>query len=369
MIHLNEETDGRGRALLLSATPADKVESAESIALMMGLVRSSRLYHYDRVNKYLETDGVDELARWCSSFAPDEIKRHEVVVIGNTPMHRAVDVVPVVMKLVAEHAVPLLSSSTEAVDDPTVRTNTYFKMGRAEDHVFEEAIQMLKKAVGFQDDTGVTVRNNFGQTTRALQAIERVKTNIMIRQARKDLTDSTKTKVILYFNYIEGVDRAMERLADFNPARFDGTNAKNREAERLEFQEDSDKRRLLIGTTATGAESIDLDDKHGGRPRVMYIVPDYRFIPIHQASGRIFRGSDTKSLGRVHIVYGVSTHGMAATEAAIKGNHDGDAIPSPDPEDIEIRIIDALARKSQTTRDFLKAKGGRFPGDYPKLYR
>ena len=49
------------------------------------------------------------------------------------------------------------------------------------------------------------------------------------------------------------------------------------------------KRKIIICNIAAGGQSIDLDDQHGGHPRVSLIVPSYSSTKLVQSLGRIYR--------------------------------------------------------------------------------
>ena len=94
-----------------------------------------------------------------------------------------------------------------------------------------------------------------------------------------------------------------------------------------------------MGTVAASNVGIDLDDKHGGFPRTLLISPDYRFIPLYQATGRVARSS-TRSVPVARFVYG---DGPGAAEA---------------------QIIDALARKTEVAASYVVGdERPPFPGE------
>src|SRR5690606_10344746 len=69
------------------------------------------------------------------------------------------------------------------------------------------------------------------------------------------------------------------------------------------FAENSAKYRVLLTNTRVGSTGIDLDDKHGDRPRVVYLIPEYNITNMIQACGRFQRGMDTKSRTQIYIVH------------------------------------------------------------------
>lgn len=104
------------------------------------------------------------------------------------------------------------------------------------------------------------------------------------------------------------------------------------------FQKPSTEVRVFITSPVVGGVGLSLDDQYGYYERIAYAIPNYRFIDLFQACGRIDR-SKTKSQPYVRFVYGANS-----TESA---------------------VMDALARKTLTASEAL-ARGDTvlFPGDF-----
>jgi superfamily II DNA/RNA helicase len=105
----------------------------------------------------------------------------------------------------------------------------------------------------------------------------------------------------------------------------------------------SDTCRAMVMTTQTGGIGINLHDTQGGRKRVMFILPDYKVISIHQCVGRIFRYGSLSS-GEAYVFY---------------SQHDGGSAAN---------IMASLAKKSVVIRSVLSGqenKEQKLPGEYP----
>ena len=110
------------------------------------------------------------------------------------------------------------------------------------------------------------------------------------------------------------------------------------------FQDASLDHRLLVCNIACCNAGIDLDDKDGSRPRVVYVSPTYNTINLYQLCHR-FKRADTKSSAQVNMVY--------VKEAA------------------ELKVLQALARKSQIMKETAEKQadaGVLFPCDFPSHY-
>ena len=69
------------------------------------------------------------------------------------------------------------------------------------------------------------------------------------------------------------------------------------------FQRGDSEYRLLVVNVAVASSGIDLDDKEGGYPRVMYVSPMYNPLTLHQLGHRVMR-MNTRSDAAMYMVYG-----------------------------------------------------------------
>ena len=125
----------------------------------------------------------------------------------------------------------------------------------------------------------------------------------MCRLTTRDLTKDPHCKVIIYFNYIRDIKEAARQLSKYKPlVMFGETKENERQVLIRNFQADSDEFRIIISNPKVGGIGIDLDDKIGTRPRIMYILPSYFFTDQFQACGRSHRNG-TKSKAVVRFIY------------------------------------------------------------------
>lgn len=143
-------------------------------------------------------------------------------------------------------------------------------------------------------------------------------------------------------NYTDSIIQLKEELADYNPLVLDGRVHKEGRANVIDkFQQHDLERRLLIGNMHVCSTGINLDDKHGGFPRLCLVSPNYSTLTIHQLGHRFLR-LDTKGSSEVQMFY-------------IK-------------QATELHVLTALAKKGGVMKDTTEDQvdeGVLFPCDYP----
>ena len=372
----NEAGTGNSRIALLSASPADKEHHAESLVQMLAIQRDPKLYEYNNSTMTYVPTGLNEIRTWCNRVNPNL-----TTLILNERLNRK-SAISMTFQLVTKVVLPVLNS---AMPKPELKygidyKNGFLKMpqeelrrlqagilalrmairrlkvnvpglggGAAPAAVEREAQQILAAQVDVGDLEEMGFKSagdlGFGDITSALVFIERSKTPTAIRLAKEELEKDPNVKVILYFNYIENVNSSFNELLDFNPTKITGKmKVAERDINIAAFMRDDNDHRLMIGIGRVGSMGIDLDDKVGGHPRIMFIMPDYRFIDLFQATGRIARIT-TESLATVRFIYG---QGEGA---------------------VETQILDALSRKTSTTKQYLANQDSEvFPGDFEEFH-
>lgn len=365
----NEKHESNSRVALISATPADKPKHAYNIGKLLGIIRSKNLFFYDRSERKYKPSGLFDLYKWAKLVNEPLTNKLYQGTFNKTGMTE------MGYKILTQVIIPSLASSMPMPENniPTDYKNGFYKMGENDVKQLAMGISILNRAVAFllkssinnaeisnqgdiDDDsdpyatqnqtvtvgeTSQTVSNfDFSDITRALIMIESAKINTIIRIAKKQLDVDKNGKVIIYVNYKNSIELIANQLQKYNPVILTGSIAIGRRNKLIsQFQENNNNVRLLISITRIGSVGIDLDDKFGGHPRYMFIVPDYRFLDLYQATGRINRIC-TKSPATVRFIYGKRFQN-------------------------ENRILDALAKKTTTTKDFIVTDNpAPFPGDF-----
>ena len=346
--------ESNSRIALLSATPADKQEHAAALLRMATIARNKNMYHYDQSNKQYIPLGFNDVYNWCRKRNPS---------LANAIRSGKLNKKTITKKLFDFFTQIVIANIGSSMEVPEIEAeqdykNGFYRMSETDSRALVNGIGALRFAIAklkwlnrgeleLNVDFDQSVINNIlrGQegiaaVTRALMAIESAKVSTVIRLARQQLQADPNCKVILYLNYHESLDEIMIALKDYNPLRVDGSmKIAQRDHNISLFQQNNNDYRLLIGIVRVGSVGIDLDDKFGGKLRYMFIIPDYRFIDLYQATGRIYRIT-TRSKATIRFVYG---------QAGI----------------IENNILDAIARKTATAKQYIvTVHPAPFPGDF-----
>lgn len=335
VVRLNCES----RIALLSATPCDKENHAQNVLKMLGVITDDDLYYYDHSINYYEPRGIAELISRCDGFDRNTSESiHAGVPINNKTVN----------KLCYELFTRVVKEScSSSMKLPTIETekdalNGYYWMSDNDVVELQKGVDLLSSSTQFDDATGAIDigKGSFGMITTALIMIEKAKLNTMIRLARETLTADPNCKVILYVWYIESIKTMAADLKEYNPMiMYGSTKTEDRDDVVEKFQKENTDHRLLISNAKVGGIGISLDDRCGQHQRHLFMIPSYNFIDLHQATGRIHRGT-TKSTAHVRFVYSKDFR------------H-------------ETSILNAIARKSHVTRSVLYDDDGIvFPGDY-----
>jgi len=221
--------------------------------------------------------------------------------------------------------------------------NGYYFLEPDDEKNLRDGIKELKDNAGI-----VIVGKNYqatsafnGNITKSLMKIEGAKVNIISRNVRHDLIKHRTTKVVVYVSYIKNLEKLETLLKEFKPLVLQGKVPPNQRTKVIDsFQRDS-SRRLLLGNIVVGGAALSLHDTIGDTPRIMYLVPNFNIIDLHQATRRIIR-EGLKSDVKIRFVYGLG-HVM------------------------ETNILNALARKTDFMGQILDKQVEhhvKFPGDY-----
>lgn len=215
--------------------------------------------------------------------------------------------------------------------------------------LLSQGIETLRSVSGYNAQTQkVDFRNGGSKTIAVLSAInaalhqiERAKIRTFARIAKDALNGNENCKVVICVNFSQTIHDLRGLLQKYDPLVLNGsTSAKQRRTVITQFQESNRCHRLLLGNVQVCATGIDLDDKHGEFPRMVFVSPNYRTIDLYQLGHRFLR-MDTKSDATIHFVF---------------GKHDQ-----------ETGVLRSLARKSKVMKETVSEQvqaGVVFPGDY-----
>lgn len=333
-----ESDVGKSRCLFLSGTPIDKEEQTLKILRLMGLYTSMEMSTAGLstyVHKLMEKD-----------------KGTVVQLVRNTPAKIATEMVHLSHLLFKEVVCKHWVSSMPNTENNNIDCkNGYYKISERDQKFLEFYINQLHNNSGFMSLTAkpdgegmVTIEGGkLGAIVKALEGIEQSKIPLFERLVRETLLKYPNCKICVGLNYVQRTLLSLaEKMKDLNPRLITGETSKDQRDRIIsEFQQPNLKSRLLIANIKCLSTGVDLDDKTGNFPRIVYASPNYNIVDLHQFSRRFLR-VDTKGVPVFRFVYG---------ECSRK----------------EKSILNALARKSFVLKEVLSDHGNddvKFPGEY-----
>lgn len=339
---------GPSRYALLSGTPFDKEGHAVNILRALRYIRAPRLYYKDPSTKQVTLEGLQELIEACrlmdAGVTALVLSEYNVDSMSTEMSQSLVyDLYTTVIK----HAISgsMTSPPTEGRYD---QYNGFFNINPNDFTQLKQGITDLAMALGFDPRTGqiAAAKGAFGKVTPGLRIIEFAKIRDMIRFARQSLQQHPRLKIILGVNYTETVDALMAGLADYGPIQFDGRTKKKQRAIIEDLFRDSPQRRVLVGNITVIGKGLSFQAFDPLDSRLTIISPSYHMLDISQAAYRTDRAGK-KGDASVYIFYG-----------------QGNGI------EMETKILDALARKSNVVKGTLDENGNelKLPGEYQSYY-
>lgn len=358
----NFKAGGKSRVMLLSGSPIDKECQAVRLFKTLGIMR------HPKIVSGHQYAGINEIVRYLhDSFRTREKQRGNLYVLSTSSRYirdggagvfyqyafgaqrYAFELFVNVVKPKATSAMLPLN-----VDDGILlnKFNGYFhlneaanleKMRKAIDDLAElRELQARMRTEAPVAGTGATI---IKQMMRLLIVVETSKIDTFARLARQHLDAHPTRKVVIGVNFLATLEDLAALLAEFQPLVFDGSKTIKQRTDILaKFQAPSAEHRLLLGNTSVLSSGIDLDDKHGGYPRVCYVSPNFKTIDIYQLGHRFKRGLETRSSTDIFMVYSSNR--------------------------TERHVIEALAHKSEIMKQ-VSMDGGEqgivFPCDYAEF--
>jgi len=349
LIHGSEQ-EGKSRCMLLSGTPIDKEEQTVRMLRLMGLITEKRLVAHRGSDKAVEFPGAVHLVNLCRERDPGTVSR----ILRENPTGNTLEVIRLCHILFRDVVCKFWVSTMPS--PPTLfemdAKNGYYKIHEERTRVhLQYYIEQLHSKSGFMGITGtvdgegvVNIEGGkLGAIIKCLEGIEQSKIPIFERLVRETLVKYPNCKICVGLNYVQRTLLGLvDRLRDLRPEMITGETSKAARDSIIErFQEQNLKSRILIANIKCLSTGIDLDDKTGNFPRIIFASPNYTIVDLHQFSRRFLR-VDSKSAPVFRFVYG-------------------------DCGRKEKSILNALVRKSQIMHEILReqdAAGMKFPGEY-----
>lgn len=330
-----------GRVSLLSRTPCTEKESVISTFKMLGIILSDNLYNYNKSKKKYKRVGIQEAIDKCNKYDVDE-----TLSVTCRPLNRTTarticyDLYVRVIKRFFVSSMP-----PPPIETTKITKNLYILMPDRDVERLKKGLLLFKSATNYDLETQQVnmTGSKFGDITTSRMEIDSAKIWSVCRYAQTLLATNKKCQILIYCNYKRDIDAAMYLLAKYSPMFMHGqTSEKDRDVIMNNFQLPTEQHRVLISNPKVGGIGVDLDDKFGDRPRIMFILPSYFFTDQLQTTGRHHRDG-TKSLATVYFVY-------------------SRAFP------YETGILNSMARKTAVVKNMvLSGDDVKYPGDYEEM--
>lgn len=319
------------RIALLSALPGESDTNVESILKMLGIIKHDKLYHYNPKTYAYELLGMNDVITKCRELNPQETDRLVKNIIINK--HTIYPLCLNLFSSILKHE--YLSSMTKTFSLCADIKNGFYNISTQNMEILSHGLKFLELYAQGQ-------RKQDGH--RSMILLEWARLPTFYRLAVHTLNKYPQDKVIIYLNYTKHLNLLYQALSSYRPLLFYGKTKNEERVKILEkFQSPNNEYRLLIINLLAGGIGLDLDDTDGRFRRWVFINPSYFFNAIHQTTGRTTRPL-TKSQAINRFVYTKNC-----------------------PE--ELKILDALCRKSEKARNILyDASDIVFPDDYPSVY-
>jgi hypothetical protein len=334
------------KVLLLSASPIDK--AAQAVEIFRGLgVLLRPLTQYNPATASSMWTGLRDVHEFCSKIDMTATR-------DTPPKHYWEHTYDNFVYRLFQHVL-VQKCSSQMVEKKhcakLIKANAYYIIDQEGEEIMKRGMHVLTTATLYHEGTVLWDTQRISSISRALQVIETGKLNMFVRIARHYL-ETTSGKIVLAMNYSESLNDLRRDLAVFSPLSLEGSSSvTQRESVLQKFAEPSLVHRVLVCNQSVASTGIDLDDKDGRFPRLCLVSPNYSSITAFQLGHRFLR-MDTKSDSIVHFVYAKRANSSVSDCKDI----------------IELRVLDALGRKSSIMRETLGMEVEvQFPGEHEEF--
>ena len=345
----------KSHVLLLSGSPIDKQEHAMHLFRAIGVMTDERVIQYNIQTRQNDWRGLQQIYDFC--YGLDSKGTTAVAQKYNWEQTYEPYVYRLFQQLFKKHCSSFMMPPNPGTK--LEKRNAYYVIDKEGAEIVHRGLHGLKGITNFDGNRvhfvqGATMQDRTRQMagiTRCMQILETGKIQMLARIAEDALTEQSNCKVVIAVNYSDTVTDLKDLLAEYNPLILTGSTTEQQRGKLLEqFQAPNVEHRLLICNQSVASTGIDLDDKHGAFPRLCLVSPNFSTITSYQLGHR-FQRADSKSDARVHFVF-AKKKGKTKKESE---------------EIIELKVLDALSRKSQVMRETTEEQskaGVIFPGDH-----
>ena len=372
-VHRSKETEHK--FMYLSGTPFDSERNVVTFLQTIGVI-TRNLFSYNIQTQTNTPDGFEEAMYYYQQLmpTPEEIETNPFEWANDLPIitkmrgnARSADTSAKATPIVFELFRPLImrrfgTSMIQPAPSNGVGIhviNTYCSLKGESYHLYEKirnrSIELIRNVDIEQDQEQTTPASNteiIGNAFELIALLEKCLIQSLVNLAKMELRANPNTKVVIAATFKKAIQTIFEELAEFEPIVLSGdVSADIRHSLIDAFQAPNTAIRVIIGNLSVISTGIDLDDKHGGFPRQVFIFPTYRIMDAYQFNFRFLRGTTTKTSTTIRYLY--SDWNLPIDQKELAEDRPGEFIPlSPDVmkdvndrENIELALFSIVSKK------------------------
>lgn len=360
------------KMICISGTPFDKSEQIITFYRNVGIQTSDELVSHNWHTGEYSYKGYQNIIDYCQKIDVngagkvfyDEVKRNKHLHAEACKYKGYQLFLCVILKYLSSH-MKMIEKNKHTI----FNINTFHTLSPESNKVCMAAMDRILSLMAA--DGTITDHEKRVDIFKALPILEASKLEVFEQEVCFRLETLNHAKVVCALNYTDNIDDLMNRLAQYNPQRLDGSvNTEKRAQIIRKFQEPNDECKLLICNTSVISAGIDLDDKDGRYPRHVFVSPTYKIIDMNQLSFRFLRSLDTKSDTTIRYIYTIHCVDPKIRDEAKKVNetHHYKEVDIPVQnkaihQGTEMRILYHLSKKATVMKSISKEEV-EFPCDF-----
>lgn len=284
------------RIILISNTPCNIIDNAESMLRLTAIVRAKKMYNYDQtLKRYIyDSFGLDELIYYAYTINSSQT---DLLVASHPPTSKSRIqnlIYKLYIKIIKPKLIISMAEPTE-MEHKSLFYNRFYKLDPESVELLEKGYSLIKS---YKKDG-----KNISLGMKGIGFVEKAKLNRLVEEINIIIQEKPRTKIIVGMCRKANMYALQGRLKKYNVFVANSDNPKERSEIVKAFQANNDVCQILISSSQVCGTGRDLDDLYGDRPRQIFIMPTYNYIDDYQLSNRACRLATTKSSSIVNYVY------------------------------------------------------------------
>ena len=324
----------KSKIILCSASPFDKPECATVLGRLSGIMSNDPL-----ITKSGEwSTSLYELIDYCCSIADEkEVMKSIASYMNYVNEENGVNIAFI---LSTQYLGPHITVSAPKGEtrQKHCMENVFFNLTGRGMEDFIAVLQKYNKMMGLYSitkDKNVLhkAQNAYDEESEFLKSREIIVSSVLA--IREKIPTAKFPIFVTYHDSSDYLFKTFDKIFPGKVGVLNGTTPKKERTKIKEkFAEDNDDMMIFIGCSSVCGSGSELDDKHGGRPRVVLNCPGRNFINTYQIDGRIDR-EDTKSeswtiniyvegISREYAKFDKNNEKVSTTQSSLSGKRELD---------------------------------------------